>query len=104
LSDAQLEFAKKYLVRSFPFLAETPEKLLDQRIYDRIVGRPDNFLETYVSKIEAVTPKEAREAAKRHLNSQNLKIVILCTAKDFREKIGKELSTKTVDIVPYDKI
>lgn len=103
VTDEAIEFTKKNIVRSFPFQVDTPEKIVGQRIYHRLTGRPDDYLEKYVSKIESVIPAEARAAAKKHLNAKNMKIVVLCTAKDFKAKIGKEIGAKSVDVVPYDQ-
>jgi zinc protease len=104
VTDAQIEFAKKFVTRSFPFLVDTPDKVVGQRIYHRILGRPDDYLEKYVSNVESVTPAEARKAAKKNLTTENLDIVILCTAKDFETTIGKALNAKSVRVVPYDQM
>jgi len=103
LTDEDLKFAKTYLQRSYPFLIDTPEKIVGQRISNRFMGLPDNHLENYAKNIESVTLSAAREAAKKHLSTENVQIVMLCTAKEFKETIGKELSAKTVDVVPFDR-
>ncbi|HLG18806.1 MAG TPA: pitrilysin family protein [Bdellovibrionota bacterium] len=104
LSDDDLTFAKNYLVRSFPFLIDTPEKIVDERIVARFVGYSDDYLETYISKIMAVTPQQARAVAKKHLNAKDLDIVVLCTAKDFKDTIGKAVGAASVEVVPFDRL
>jgi zinc protease len=104
LSDDAIEFSKKYLARSFPFLIDVPDKVISERIYQKIVGQGDDFLETYVSRIEAVTSAQARAAAKANLSSKNVRIVMLCTAKDFEKTIGKELGATSVKVVPYNRL
>lgn len=103
LKEEALVFAKKHLIRSFPFMIEIPEKILSERIYNRRNGKPDHYLETYKEKIEAVSPAEIRAVARKYLNTENLKVTMVCTAKDF-ENIGKELNAKSVQVVPYDQI
>jgi zinc protease len=104
ITDHQIRFAKNYLVRSYPFLVDTPEKVVSQLMGNRFAGRPDDFLRTYTSRIEAVTPEMARAAARKHLTSKNLVISVLCTAKDFKATIQKELGAESLEIVPYDRL
>ncbi len=104
LTDAQIEFARTNLSRAFPFIVDTPDKVMTEKIYDRFLGHPDNYLDTYVDQMKKVTVAQARAVAKKRLNTKNLEIVILCTAKDFREKIGKELHADSVDVIPYDRM
>lgn len=103
LSNEDLEFVKTYIIRSNAFRTETPEKTLSEMILNRLVGLPDDYIATFIQRIQAVTLDQVREAARKHLGTKNLKIVVLCTAKDFRETIGAELSAKTVDVVPFDQ-
>jgi len=104
LTDQQLEFARTYLVRSFPFSLDTPTDVMNARLRNRLIGLPSSKLDNYRSDLKAVTIKEVRAAAKRHLNAEDLYIVMVCTAKDFRETIGKEVSAKSVNVVAYDKL
>ncbi|MFH1263061.1 MAG: pitrilysin family protein [Pseudomonadota bacterium] len=104
VTDDQIDFAKKHVTRSFPFQIDTPEKVVGQRIMQRLLGRPDDYLEKYVSRMEAVTADDARAAAKKHLSTENVDIVILCTAKDFEKTIGAALGAKEVQVVPYDRM
>ncbi|MFH1016855.1 MAG: pitrilysin family protein [Pseudomonadota bacterium] len=104
LKDDAFEFAKNYLARSYPFMVDTPERVLSQVLTNRFLGRSDDYLQNYISRIRAVTPKMARSAARKHLETKNLVISILCTAKDFKDKIGKELNAKKVTVVPYNDL
>ncbi len=104
VTDESLEFAKKHLSRSFPFLIDIPEKVISQAIVQKLLGRSDDYLEKYVGNIQAVTPAQARAAAKKHLSTKDLEIVMLCTAKEFQKTIGKELLAKSVKVVPFDQL
>jgi zinc protease len=103
ITDAQIEFAKTYLIRSYPFMIDTVDKILSQLMANRLMGRPDDYLETYMKKIQSVTPSQARESAKRHLSDENFNVVVLCTAIDIQKTIGAAVGTKDVKVVPFDK-
>ncbi len=104
LKDDAFAFAKNYLIRSYPFMIDTPERVLSQVLTNRFLGRADDYLPKYISRIEAITSKMAREAALRHLQSKDLVISVLCTAKDFKDKIGPELGAQKVTVVPYNDL
>lgn len=103
LPDSSIEFARNYLSRSFPFAVDVPEKVLSEVVYNKLVGKPDDFLEKYVDKIRGITVAQARDAAKRRLNSKDVVISILCSKKDFEATIGKELGAKSVTVLPFDR-
>jgi zinc protease len=104
VTDAQIDFAKRFITRSFPFLVDTPEKVIGQRIYQRLLGRPADYLEKYVGMVEAVTPAAARAAAKKRLSSGNLEIIIVCTASDFAKTVGPAVGARKVETIPYDRM
>jgi len=104
LIDEELLFAKTHLIRSFPFVIDIPEKILSNKMRHRRDGRPNDFLEKFISNVEKVTVSQAREAGKKYLSSKNINIVVLCTAKNFEATIAKELNAKSVEVISYNQM
>ncbi len=104
LKDSDIDFAKQYLTGSFPFKIDTPKSVVMSKIHNHYVGLPDDHIETYLERVSAVTPKMAREAAQKHLNTKNVDIVVVCTAKDLQADIKEKLNAKDVKIVPFDQL
>ncbi|MCB0308190.1 MAG: insulinase family protein [Bdellovibrionales bacterium] len=102
LTDEAILFAKNYLIRSFPFDVDVPEKVLREKMYNRLLQKPDDELETYQANISKLTIEDIRTAGKKYIDSQNLNIVILGTQTDFKD-VQKELGAKSVQVIPYDQ-
>ena len=56
-----------------------------QRIRARLLGRGEDFLETYVDRISEITPDAVRAAVRRHLTPDDLLIVVVCSAPALRD-------------------
>ncbi len=103
IADSELDFAKNYLVRSFPFQVQVPEAMLSEKIYHRLIGHPDNYLETYRDRLSSVSPADARSVFQRNFGAENVRIIMLCSAKDFEKDIGEALGASSVKVVPHDQ-
>lgn len=104
LTEDSIQFSKNYLSRSFPFKIDTPEKILSQKIYNKIVGRPEDSLEKYREKVMAVDYKTALAKAQQHLTPSKVKIVMVCTANLFEEKLKERLHPKSITVKKYTDI
>jgi zinc protease len=86
-TDKELDAAKRYITGNFQLGLETQgglaQRLLEQELYEL----PENYLETYTSKVMAVTPEDVRRVARDHMDLNDLAIVIVGDAS----KIKKEL-------------
>jgi zinc protease len=84
VTSEELEWAKKYLVRSHAFAIDTASKrlglALDEQIYDLSPG----YYSNYVENVERVTLEDANRAVARRIVPQHLLIVVVGTAKDIR--------------------
>ena len=102
LTDKQVAFGRDFLINSFAFRIDTPDKLLTEAIRADLQGLPPDYLDTYVERIKAVTPAQANAAIQRWLDPDNLLLVMLCTAAGFEEPMGALPGVTTVKVVPYD--
>lgn len=101
LTDEEIEFARGYLIRSFPFSVETPGQRAGQLVRARLLGRPDDFVDTFVDRIRALKPDEVRAAVRRHLDPDDLLVVMVCTAPDLRDKVAALPGVAAVSLHPY---
>ncbi len=102
LTQEEVTFAKKYLVNSFAFRLDSPEKILEEVIEAEIEGRGLEDLDTYVARMDAVTLAQVQSAVERHISPENLLLVMLCTAARFEESVRALPHVTTVKIVAHD--
>jgi zinc protease len=87
ITQEALEAAKEYLINRYPFSFETAGKRLDRLMEPFFLDISEDYWESYQEQIRAVTLEKARDAAKRHRSSQDLSLVVVCTAKGFEERL-----------------
>ncbi|MDH5638803.1 MAG: insulinase family protein [Nitrospinota bacterium] len=75
--------AKNSIVNSFVFIFDRPSRILTQRMTLDYYGLYEGYLETYRDKVMAVTAEDVRQAARRRLRPDGLKIVVVGSIKDF---------------------
>ena len=83
VSEEELAQAKASIVNSFVFIFDRPSRILSQRMTLDYYGIYEGFLETYRDKVMAVTAEDVRQAARRWLHPEGLKIVVVGSVKDF---------------------
>lgn len=71
----ELEAAKKYLTGSFPLSLDSNQSIANLLLHMSFYHLPDNFLETYVARIKAVTNDEIKLAFKQQVNPDKLLLV-----------------------------
>ncbi len=102
LTDAEVAFAKDYLVGGLAFIHETPNRLLDELVRMEVLGLPRDHLDTWVGQIRAVTPDDVRRVAKERLRPDDLMITVLATAKDLKADLARMPGVTEVTVTPYD--
>jgi zinc protease len=102
LTDAEVAFAKDYLVGGLAFIHETPNRLLDELVRMEVLGLPRDHLDTWVGQIRAVTPDDVRRVAKERLRPDDLVITVLATAKDLKADLARMPGVTEVTVTPYD--
>jgi zinc protease len=73
---AELEAAKAFLTGSFPLSIETPGQIAGQLASALLLGRPAEHVQTWRSKLAAVTAADVQRVARTHLNPERALIVI----------------------------
>jgi len=88
VTPAELEFNKTYLTRGYPAGFETPGAVANQLETLVEYGLPDDYFNTLVPRIKAVTADDVLRVAKEYLHVDRLAVIIVGD----REKIEKNLS------------
>lgn len=91
VSADELEENKRSVVASFALSLEQPTQLLSYEVIRRIYGFPEDYWETYPSRIMAVTTDDVQRVARKYINPESLQIVAVGDAakvKPMLEKFG----------------
>jgi len=76
-SRTEIDQAKNLLVASFVKEFETQSGILEAVSHADLRGLPDDYLDGYVSRIQAVTRKQARAAARAHINPDKAALAVV---------------------------
>jgi len=88
VSQKEITDAKAFLTGVFPIRLETQEGLIDQLVQIRMFGLPENYLDTYRDKVQAVTVEQIREVAERYVKPDQATIVIVGDGIQIEEQIA----------------
>lgn len=77
VSEKEIADAKSYLTGVFPLRLETQEGLVDQLVQIKMFGLPENYLEIYRDRIQAVTTAQVQEVAMKYVRPAEATIVIV---------------------------
>mgnify|MGYP003952708677 CR=1 FL=1 len=104
VTEAELTAAQSYLVNQFPFRLQTSRKKMRELLRIQLLGLAENYLETYISRIQSVTPESTNHALRTHLQPKDLTVVMVCTADQIAEQIRQIPGVGEVQIHPYDQV
>lgn len=87
IPDGDLEDAKLFLTGSFPLSIETPQQVAGQVASNRMLGRPDRYLEEYRTRVARVGKADAAGVAREHIRPDRSLIVVVGDAGQVLEKV-----------------
>ena len=103
LDAPRLRFFQSFLAGPSASDMDAPERRLSARVSAELEGLPEDFVDTCVERINAVTPDQVAAAIKNHLDADNLAITLIATADTLAKKLVKSgVDTNAIDIVKYD--
>lgn len=102
ISEDELGAAKGHLLNMLAFEVETPEQLVARRLYERLLGLPDDWTERWVAGVESTTRERASAAAGRVLDPERLQLTIVCTAEPFLQELSAMAGVRRIEVVPFD--
>ena len=107
----ELQDAKNFLAGVFPIRAETLEGLTGLIVSQKLAGLPDDYLQTYRDKINAVTIEEVAATAKKYIEPEKMAIVIVGDAGEVLPQVKSyahsieiyDTEGNTMDINSYNQ-
>jgi zinc protease len=87
VSEKEIADAKSYLTGVFPLRLETQEGLVDQLLQIKMFGLPQDYLEAYRSRIQAVTIEQVQEVARKYVTPDEAAVVIVGDAAQLLEQV-----------------
>jgi len=98
---AELKKVKGYLSGLFAIHIQTPEALAGEWADVAFYGLSDDYLQTYLSKLRAVTLADANRIARAYCQPEQLSLVLLAPAAKIKEQLKDvgDVETRAVETV-----
>jgi zinc protease len=77
VSDKEIADAKSYLTGVFPIRLETQEGLTDQLVQIKMLNLPNDYLETYRDRIQAVTVQDIQRVAGKYVKPDEAAVIVV---------------------------
>lgn len=102
VSDDELAFVKEYLQNQFHFRLETPSMELYQRLVNRLLGRPVDYLETYLSALDRCTRESVNAAIAEAFGRVPWYVGVVATADaSLEDELRARLHPDQIKVVAY---
>src|SRR5262249_26831861 len=103
ITERELAFAKRYLVRSHAFDVDTAQKRVHQKLDVDLFDLPPDYHTGYIDHVQAVTTAAANDAAKRRVSLGDLTIAVVGTRSEIGDAVAGAISDLSkVEVVAYD--
>ncbi len=96
-TDGELDLAVNALTLSLPRMFETVGQVSGRVAQQVIYGLPDDYWEVYAREICAVTRDDVQRVAERFLSSDQLAIVVVGPAAEYRDQLGEFAAVEMKD-------
>ena len=77
VSDKEIADAKSYLTGVFPIRLETQEGLTDQLVQIKMLNLPDDYLQNYRDRVNAVTGEEIQRVAQKYVKTDAAALIVV---------------------------
>ena len=77
VSDKEIADAKSYLTGVFPIRLETQEGLTDQLVQIKMLNLPDDYLQNYRNRVNAVTGEEIQRVAQKYVKTDAAALIVV---------------------------
>ena len=91
--DRELTDNKAFLTGLLPIRIETQEGLIDQLVQIKMLDLPDNYLQVYRERVNAVTAADIQRVAQKYVTTDKVAIVIVGDATAIMDQIKPYAST-----------
>ena len=87
VSDKEIADAKSYLTGVFPIRLETQEGLTDQLVQIKMLNLPNDYLERYRDRVQAVTVDEIQRVAMKYIRPDEAAMIVVGDGASVLEQI-----------------
>ncbi|HLM24597.1 MAG TPA: pitrilysin family protein, partial [Pyrinomonadaceae bacterium] len=87
VSEQEIADAKSYLTGIFPIRLETQEGLTDQLVQIKMLNLPDDYLENYRERVQAVTGEEIQRVAQKYVKTNEAALIVVGDGASVLEQI-----------------
>jgi len=77
VSEKEISDAKSYLTGVFPIRLETQEGLTDQLVQIKMLNLPDDYLQSYRDRVQAVTIADIQRVAEKYVKPDEAAVVVV---------------------------
>jgi zinc protease len=103
ITEEELGFVKRYLVRSHAFEIDTARKRVHQRLEAELFDLPEGYHDRYLTDVEAVDVASARTAVRARISEDDLVIGVVGTHAEIGKAIEKAIpNLAEVTVAPFD--
>ncbi len=103
VSDKEIEFAKSSITKKFPLNFETYRQIASGVAGKILYNLPDNYFDTYIKNVNAVSKEDVDTAAKEFIINDKLTIVLVGDKYLLLQKLG-ELPIELVEVDLYGEV
>ena len=87
VSNKEIADAKSYLTGIFPIRLETQEGLTDQLVQIKMLNLPDDYLQKYRDRVQAVTVEEIQRVAQKYVKPDEAALIVVGDGASVLEQI-----------------
>ncbi len=98
VSETDLKNAKRYLIGVFPLQNETPSSIAALALQQKLYGLPADYWNQYLARIDAVTPEDVQEMARKYLTVNAMAIIVVGDAARVQESLTTFGPVATFDV------
>jgi len=103
ITEEELGFVKRYLVRSHAFEIDTARKRVHQRLEAELFDLPPGYHDRYLAHVEAVDVDAARAAVRARLSEDDLVIGVVGTHAEIGKAVEQAIPNLAgVTVAPFD--
>ena len=105
VTEEELAWAKRYLVRSHAFALDTAAKRVSLKLDAELYQLPPGYYQEYESRVQAVTLDQANDAIRKRISADNLLVTIVGTASDIQGPVEAAIDRLSgSEVVPFDDL
>lgn len=98
----ELDGRKRYLTGVFPLEIETPNGIASRVLESLMYGRGRAYLDSYRDQLNAITPEQLREFARKRIHPERAVVVLAGDASGFLEELKATLGERAeIEVIPF---